>query len=651
MDERVARRCKRALVLLVHAVLLCAWMTGASSQSIAFAQQPAAPPTPVPTVPTPAPPKPATTSTPAAPPTPVPTLPTGPAATPAKPAAGSASATGTAAAGSAPTPAQLAEAKKFFEAGLKLMKEQLYQEALASFLEAYRISPRESIQNNIALSYRNLKDFASAYSAYEELLARFGDKMKPAAKNDAQRALEELVILTGLVTIKVQEPDAKVTVDGKEVGKTPLSKPVRVNIGVHTITVSKPGFETITKEITTRGHDEASVDGPLEKEILTGHVSVTLNAPQPDPTAKVIVDGKEVGPAPWEGDLDPGQHTIEAKGDTTVALPRQLDVTKKGKYDVALDLRAAEGTVAVNTGTPDAEITVDNKLVGRGAWEGALPVGKHELAVVKAGFAAYKTSMIVHLGERLAENVQLQPEKVGAAAKEHDWKGVYSQLQFVGMFPIATPANDIAQGRDLTSDASVKTSTGYGGGIGVHVGYSFGFIGIEGLILASYDHSSSDVTYTADNSLDTTLQHPGGPRTESYDFHHFGGSLGAAVRLMPKTQVARPTFAIGGGLSVKAAVYKRDANSTNNQGSNSYPSDVATYVAPMMVMDGGVELGGTPGTRFYLGAMMLLEFAGGAQATASPNISSGPPAPKGPIDLANGTDIYFGPILGMQFGE
>ena len=550
-----------------------------------------------------------------------------------------------------PTPAQLAEAKKFFEAGVKLMKEQLYQEALASFLEANKIAPRESIQNNIALSYRNLKDLASAYAAYEELLARYGDKMKPAARADAQRALEELAVLTGVITVKVQEPAAKVTLDGKDIGTTPVSKPLRANIGNHTVAISKAGFETLTKDVVIRGHDDVPVDGPLEKEILTGHINVTFVAGSmgkaQDSTAKIFVDGKDVGPAPWQSDLDPGIHTIEAKGNKSFAALRQIEVVKKGKYDVVLDLKMAEGTIAVHTGTPDDEITIDGKIVGRGAWEGTVTVGKHDLSVAKPGFVSYKTSMIVHLSERVAENVQLKPEgKSEEAGAPHDWTGEYGQMNLIGLFPVSTPSNDIAQGRDLTAGTTVKGSGGAGGGFDVRVGHSFGFIGIEGILQGVYDHSAAEIVYASGQS---TAQHPGGPRTEDYDVHRFGGSGGVGVRFMPKVDTVRPVFAIGGGVSVKAAVYHR--NATSALGNNGYSGDMTSYVAPMMIMDGGIELGRTPGSRFYLGAMLKLEFANGAQSGASSPPTSGVPAPTHPLDLANGTDVFFGPILGVQFGE
>src|SRR5262249_7158135 len=157
------------------------------------------------------------------------------------------------------------------------------------------------------------------------------------------------------------------TLDTKEIGKTPLAKPIRVNLGTHTVAIAKPGFETLSREVTIKGHEEVAVEGPLEKEITTGHVNVTFNASTNDATAKVLVDGKEAGPAPYQADLEPGTHTFEAKGDASFAASKQVDIAKKGKYDIALDLKPADGILAVSTGTPDGEITVDGKVVGRGA--------------------------------------------------------------------------------------------------------------------------------------------------------------------------------------------------------------------------------------------------------------------------------------------
>ena len=544
-----------------------------------------------------------------------------------------------------PTKEQLAQAKKFFDAGNKLYKEGLYQEALASFLEANRIAPRESIQRNIGQTYRDLKDMASAYEAYDLLLANYGEKMKPSLKSDAQHALEELQVLTGVIAIGVQEPGAHVTIDRKDVGQTPLAKPVRANVGAHAVEITKAGFETIAQQIELHGHDTVAINGPLAKEVLTGHVSVAVTPA--DAAVKILLDGKEVGPPPWQGDVEPGIHTIEARGATMVAPPRQLEVAKKGTYTETLEARAQQGTIAVNVDVADSEIAIDDKVVAHGVFEGLEPIGPHALSVAHAGFTTYKKDLIVHDGEKTVENVALQrAQPVVAAAKEapHDWTGLYAQLLFAGAFETTTPSNDIAQGVGYTTDTSINGSGVFGGGLNVRIGYSFGAIGIEGSILGRYDHSEVDAAVST-----STQEHPGtAPRTEQWQFHRVGGNASIGVRLMPETEIVRPTFGIAGGLSMNGMFYNRSVQGTQS----GMPSDATFYVAPSLMMDMGIELGSTPGTRFYLGALLLAEFASATQGKPASSFNDpNYPVPASPINVVNGKDVFIGPVLGMQFGE
>ena len=57
-----------------------------------------------------------------------------------------------------------------------------------------------------------------------------------------EAAIDELAILTATVKVNVTDPGATVAVDGNTVGTTPLASPVRVNIGEHTVTVTKEVF-------------------------------------------------------------------------------------------------------------------------------------------------------------------------------------------------------------------------------------------------------------------------------------------------------------------------------------------------------------------------------------------------------------------------
>ena len=53
----------------------------------------------------------------------------------------------------------------------------------------------------------------------------------------------------GAITLTAQE-GAQVYVDGKLVGITPLRRPIDVEVGRHSVSVRKPGFNTWTTEIT-----------------------------------------------------------------------------------------------------------------------------------------------------------------------------------------------------------------------------------------------------------------------------------------------------------------------------------------------------------------------------------------------------------------
>ena len=68
------------------------------------------------------------------------------------------------------------------------------------------------------------------------------------------------------------------------------------------------------------------------------------------------------------------------------------------------------------------------------------------------------------------------------------------------------------------------------------------------------------------------------------------------------------------------------------------------------MVDGGIELGSTPGTRFYLGCQMVVDFASATPVTSDFKDPNYPP-PNPAINGVNGVDLFIGPILGMQFGE
>lgn len=414
---------------------------------------------------------------------------------------------------SAPSPAQdaTAEAKKHFDVGLEHYKATRYAEALKEFQEANRLSPRESLQRNVAQTQRDLHDYASAYESYDKLLKVYGGTMKAEDKSAAEKALEELSTLTGEIAVFVNLPDAMVVVDDKERGAPPTT--VRANNGAHRVVVKAPGYKPLEKQVDLKGKDKVSINGPMVKADAE---------PPPGPP--------------------------------------------------------------VNVSAPSS----------------------------------------------------IEPPPVAPSVDVEKWIGVYVRVELAGVFPTAHH-DSVSDGAVYGSAVKTDGSGLYGGGMGVHVGYSFGHVGIEGYLLGAYDHSSVKADL--------------GTRKDDWNFYRGGGVLGVAGRFTPHADQlgpVRPTAGLGVGLAGRAVGYQRLIENTTSKDKASFQF----YMAPSLTADVGVLIGQTPGVKFYLGFLMMLEFPGGTELPSGNSKDGKYPIPStAKVEAANGVEFFIGPQLGLAFGH
>jgi hypothetical protein len=551
--------------------------------------------------------------------------------------------------------AAVAEAKKNFEVGLKLYKEGLVKEALATFLAANKIAPRASIQRNIGQCQRDLKDFAAAHGTYSDMLDKFWETMKPAEAEAVKRALEELSMLTGSIEIKAAEPDAAVTVNGTDVGKTPFAKPLRFNIGQYTVAASKSGFEPFSKQASVQGNDTVVIDVKLEKEVLTGHLSVVANGPAEG--VILTLNGTPVGPLPWEGELEPGSYQVEAKGPASAANPQRVDIVRRQKSDVLVQLFAQIGVLFVDPHNAEAEISVDGKVVGKGVWEGRLTPDRHELLVTAPLRKPYSRVLVLHVGERAVENPVLQLEE---GATLHDFTGLYVGFDLGGRFGTKTKYGIAESCPALVGSCDSGKPVGFDARL--RIGYNFGWLGAEVFGLANGDFASASANYSAYTVQSTGNVFRG--RQEDYSFDRFGGGAGLGVRATSKHTVIRFTGGAGLGVAYRKMGSRVEAQTTvppnatctfncQDESRSMGWSSSTSKTIPMLLLDAGLLLGSTPGTKFKLGAMMAFEFYGDAAVTEpqGAETANGVVVPRPGMQVARGTEIFFGPVIGLQFGE
>jgi hypothetical protein len=567
-----------------------------------------------------------------------------------------------------PTPAEEATAKRNFESGLRLYNEGSYAEALIAFEQSYRVGGRPSALKNIAQCHRNLKHFVEAYDAYEEMLARHDAQISAGDKKAVQQALDELGVLTATVIVDASEPYASIEIDGKSAGKSPMTKPKRIAAtGVHTLRVTKPGFAPFEQTFTVDSQQNKKIDAKLEVEKTVGRVVVRE---QNGRDVHVLVDGQDKGPAPWEGVVAAGEHTIEAKSARFASEARKVVVAVKERLDLALDAAPLQGRLRVTTVPATATIAIDGNTVGTGAWEGELPEGPHRIEVSLPGQTPQQRDIVLGRGQLVVQEIPLV--SAIATSRAPVYEGLYGRFSLFGHVNTSGAV-------DNSVDPFTRTD---GGGFSGHfgatlrIGRAWDWWGAEVVGLFGIGPNGRDYTYVVPIST-------GGTSTQSFGDQGaaFHGFIGVGPRVTSKDDSVRFTFGIAPGIGIHSYAPRRAQNVGNGDKSptNNNPGDgsqqrfapqptnqqntsgfseeefkAAGYNAFGFLMDGGILLGSTPGTKFYLGVQAWLDFA--------PTLATGPdtrtPIPneafKSPgrgILLVDGTQFYVGPTLGLQFGH
>ena len=553
------------------------------------------------------------------------------------------------------------EAKRHFDTGLKLYAATAYRGALTEFEASYRLNARPSALRNIAQCHRDLQEFAAAYDAYQKLLEVHGAQLSPKELETIDRALKDLESVTGTIALMCSEPDAAVQLDGRAVGTTPLGKPFRADVGPHKLHIFKSGFEAVEKDVTIVASESLALTVALKAEVKTGHVMVREEDGR---EVHVLIDDVDVGAAPWSGDLPPGPHSIEIKSDLVAAPKRTIEVVDKMSLDVVLVATPLRGRLRIETLGGAGEISIDGKKVGTGVWEGELAPGTYEISVAAAGFEPYKHLVAVTRGQTFLEPVTLvrtAPVVVAPAiVAPPSFRGLYGRLSIFGAAPISG-GSDLAASCSPDGMATCEaTAPEYAIGPTLHIGYSFDWLGLE-LVSAfmvetpakidrSYKGKPGDPSVTSDG---TTLG-GGFQRLENHRLQSIGAFFGLGARVTSKDDAVRFTFGASLGGAYRSTSYERTVG-----GDDWKPADVH-FFSPAFMLDAGILLGSTPGTKLTLGAAAWIELSG-TQQTEDGGLRPGRETiggvtypvqiPSGPVTLTQGAHIFFGPTLGLQFGR
>ena len=205
---------------------------------------------------------------------------------------------------------------------------------------------------------------------------------------------------------------ARVIIDGQESGVTPISK-LEVKAGRRSLEIQAHNYQDIKTEVQVAGcPEEQSFDFAL----VPGWSDVFISSiPE---GAVVSVDGKPAGNTPLTIELPEGNYQLQIGGEGFKTWQTKLAVAPNQPQSIKdVRLQPADGTLALQTQPSGANITIDEKFVGKTPLEVQLSANiPHEIRISKAGY------------ENVSHRVEVSTEKLKTLAV--DLKPIMGVIRF-----------------------------------------------------------------------------------------------------------------------------------------------------------------------------------------------------------------------------
>lgn len=555
--------------------------------------------------------------------------------------------------------AQTADVKTSLAAADKASRAKDWSTALAQYEAANKAAPSAEALEGIANARYQLKQDGEAYAAYDELLKTYGAKLAKPKKTTAEARLKELEARTAPLTIVASEAGAQVSIDDKPVGTTPLPGPVRVSTGPHRVRIAKEGFSPVDQVPSVQAGG-AKVDVKLEAVSSKGRVVVTEKTGKP---IRVVVDGVDMGDAPWRGELEAGQHEISGKSPTFSATPQKVNVERGKTQDVELVASSTVAPLKVTTSDGKGLVYLDDKLVGEGSFSADVPAGRHVLRVTREGYDPYEEEVVLVEKQprslavtlKLAGKIETQAVK----ADERALEGMYGGFGLLGTFmPGGTGSSIQRECERSTPIPGLTSCSGEGGNVGGGVNGFFGYhwdpVGVELFLGAHYDQTKIDREWSQADSGLGIGRDPA--RTEEMTIRRLGGYAAFRMRLTLQSKKIRFMVPVGVGLSFRTMLLERRVTLTSDPAVKSgFLPDAQSYLSPVLSVEPAIHYRLSDSTSVGVGLSILLESPnafGSIPTTAIDNTQrlGLNQLTTSPYELARDAQIYVGPYIGMMFG-
>jgi hypothetical protein len=195
---------------------------------------------------------------------------------------------------------------------------------------------------------------------------------------------------------------ASVYVDGKFLGTAPI-KTDRLSSGEHVVRIEQKLYKPLEQKIIISDLQTLDFTPVMDSNFATVELRSVSN------DGDIYVNGEYKGPSPWTGRLIFGTHNFEVRkvNHTSNSVIKEITpLSERGRIQLP-DPTPILGKLNIVSQPSGADVSVDNKYIGRTPLQLDFLVGTHEMSIRKEGYHAERRKVEINENEQTKVAVTL----------------------------------------------------------------------------------------------------------------------------------------------------------------------------------------------------------------------------------------------------
>ncbi len=294
------------------------------------------------------------------------------------------------------------EAATRYERGLSLFAEGRHDAALAEFEYTYRITHEFRVLNNLGRVHAALGHSVEAADALERYLTEGGTNIQRRERRELEAMIAEQRSRVAELTVTVNVDGAVISVDGNDVSRAPLTAPLRLSAGAHTVGARAPGYDSAQRAIQLAGLVRESISFELRPtDVALGHLRINCNLPG---VAILIDDAPHTEPTPLSSTipLAPGTHRIRANRTGYRSVEQSVEIRQGAEAEASVQMTADEnappstlGNLRIRLPHGERRLLVDGHELTQRLERYPLPIGAHDVRIEMTDREPYRSTVTI----------------------------------------------------------------------------------------------------------------------------------------------------------------------------------------------------------------------------------------------------------------